>query len=224
MNNILNFPAATIVNKPVPKNAFWQRAERQNALKATLTDEFDTITWLYKLTAETLNVADGGEVHEIDVFHCRMKDDFYSVNPFCAMDRMLPRHTLFIVEYGASRDIIMHHKVKTDVRGETVWRCGVTEMKRDVDFSLAPLRIEGQTMDAVYYSLLAQVSHLPAQSQAEYEDKAELRQQLQKTEKQIASLQKRIRSERQLNRQMEMNAEARQLKLQAMELKTKIDQ
>jgi len=224
MTNLLNFPTSTIVDKNVPKKAFWQKASNPAVLKDLLTREFDTITWLYKLTAETLNVADGGEVHEIDVFHCRMKDDFYSINPFCAMDRMLPRHTLFIIEYGASRDIIMHHKVKIDARGETVWRCGVTEMKRDVDFSLAPLRIEGQTMDAVYYSLLAQVSRLPARSQAEYEDKAELRQQLQKTEKQIASLQKRIRSERQLNRQMEMNAEARQLKLQAMELKTKIDQ
>lgn len=228
MPNLLNFPSTCIVDKTVPKNAFWQKASNPASLKDLLTQEFQSITWLYKLTAQTLNVKDGNFVHEIDVFHCLMKSDHYSINSFCAMDRLLPRHTLFIIEYGQSYDIIMHHKERTVLHGETVWRCGETEMLRHIETNnpttnnSTTLTIEGQTMDTVYLNLLAQVSSLSVSSQAEYEDKAGLRQQLQNIEKQIASLQKRIRTERQFNRQVEMNSEARQLKRQAEEIKKQL--
>ena len=84
MENILNFPQATIVDKNVPKNAFYKRADSAHSawMKQFLTDEFENITWLYKLHPSTLNVEDGEKVHEIDVFVCTMKHDHYSINPF----------------------------------------------------------------------------------------------------------------------------------------------
>lgn len=224
MDNLLNFPSTCIVDKTVPKNAFWQKVSNPASLKDLLTQEFQSITWLYKLTAQTLNVKDGNFVHEIDVFHCLMKSDHYSINPFCAMDRLLPRHTLFIIEYGESFDFIMHHKEKTVSNCETTWRCGTTEMLRYVDMGKTTLRIEGQSMDVVYYNLLAQVSDLAVRCQAEYEEKTELRRKLRQIEKQIVSLQSSIRKERQFNRQVEMNSEARKLKRLAEELRTKLNE
>lgn len=222
MDNILNFPKTTIVNKSVPKNAFWQRAEERTELKDFLTREFDGITWLYKLAASTLNVAGGESVHEIDVFYCRMKGDSYSLKPFCGMDKLLPRHTLFVVEYGKSIDIIMHHKECALVRGEKRWQCGVTEMQKAVNLNTLNLRIEGQTMDIVYTSLLSQISGLKAHNENEYKEQVELRKQIASLEKQITSLQSNIRKERQFSRQIEMNGEARALKKQQVELKKKI--
>ena len=65
MENILNFPQATIVDKNVPKNAFYKRADAAHSawMKQFLTDEFENITWLYKLHPSTLNVEDGEKVH-----------------------------------------------------------------------------------------------------------------------------------------------------------------
>ena len=79
MDNILNFPSTTIVNKPVPKNAFYGRSS-DSSLREFLTREFEGIVWLYKLAPATLNVEDGEYVHEIDVFYCRMKEDKYSIS------------------------------------------------------------------------------------------------------------------------------------------------
>lgn len=111
MDNILHFPNTTIVDKPVPKNAFFKHAsEGQRApLQKMMTNEFESITWLYKLTAATLNVEEGKNVHEIDVFYCRLKVDVYSVNSFCAMDKLLPRHAMFIIDYGGKIDLLMHY-------------------------------------------------------------------------------------------------------------------
>lgn len=156
MDNILNFPSTTIVNKPVPKNAFYGRSN-DSSLREFLTREFEGIIWLYKLAPATLNVEDGDNVHEIDIFYCKMKENGYSIKPFCAMDELLPRHTIFIIEYGEKFDLLMHHKEMLLVYGEQKWKCGVSELKHDIRIDADTLNIQGQSMDAVYNCLLSQI-------------------------------------------------------------------
>lgn len=168
MDNILNFPSTTTVNKPVPKNAFYGRS-CDSSLREFLTREFEGIVWLYKLAPATLNVEDGEYVHEIDVFYCRMKEDKYSIKPFSAMDELLPRHTIFIIEYGGKFDLLMHHKEMSVVHGEQKWKCGVGELKRDIRIDADTLNIQGQSMDAVYNGLLSQISGLSASTKELYQ-------------------------------------------------------
>lgn len=211
MDNILNFPSSTIVDKPVPKNAFYGRTT-DSSLRNFLTREFESIIWLYKLAPATLNVENGESVHEIDVFCCKMKEYRYSIKPFYEMDELLPRHTIFIIEYGGKFDLLMHHKEMTMVKGEQNWRCGVTELKRDIQPGNGVLYIQGQSMDAVYNGLLSQISGLSVSSKEEYKEQVDLRKHIEILQKQIATLQKRIKAEKQFNRQMELNAEVRKLK------------
>ena len=195
----------------MPKNAFYGRSN-DSSLREFLTREFEGIIWLYKLAPATLNVEDGDNVHEIDIFYCKMKENEYSIKPFCAMDELLPRHTIFIIEYGGKFDLLMHHKEMTMVKGEQNWRCGVTELKRDIQPGNGVLYIQGQSMDAVYNGLLSQISGLSVSSKEEYKEQVDLRKHMEILQKQIAALQKRIKAEKQFNRQMELNAEVRKLK------------
>lgn len=214
MDNVLHFPLSTIVDKNVPKNAFFGRAsvEQKSTLKDFLTREFESIVWLYKLAPATLNVEDGEYVHEIDVFYCRMKENEYSIKPFSVMDELLPRHTVFIIEYGEKLDLLMHHKEMSVVHGEQKWKCGVSEIQRDIRIDANTLNIQGQSMDAVYNGLLSQISGLSASTREEYKEQVGLRKQIEFLWKQVAVLQKKIKAEKQFNRQMELSAEMRKLK------------
>ena len=211
MDNIFNFPTTTLVSQNVPKKAFYGRSN-DSSLRDYLTHGFESITWLYKLSAATLNVEDSERVHEIDIFYCKMKEDFYSINPFYSIDQLFPRQTLFIIEYDGKLDLLMHHKEKTVVKGEEKWIQGVTELKRDIHLDIDALKILGLSMDSVYYSLLSQVSGLTATTEEEYKEQADLRKQIESLQKQVSTFQKKIRLEKQFNRQMEMNAETRKLK------------
>lgn len=211
MDNILNFPTSTIVNKPVPKNAFYGRSS-DSSLREFLTREFESIVWLYKLAPATLNVEDGEYVHEIDVFYCRMKENEYSIKPFSVMDELLPRHTVFIIEYGEKFDLLMHHKEISFVHGEQKWKCGVSEIQRDIRIDADTLNIQGQSMDAVYNGLLSQISGLSVSTREEYKEQVDLRKQIEFLWKQVTVLQKKIKAEKQFNRQMELSAEMRKLK------------
>lgn len=222
MDNILNFPSTTIVNKPVPKNAFYGRSG-DSSLREFLTREFESIVWLYKLAPATLNVEDGEYVHEIDVFYCRMKENEYSIKPFSVMDELLPRHTVFIIEYGGKFDLLMYHKEMSVVHGEQKWKCGVGELKRDIGIDANTLNIQGQSMDAVYNGLLSQISGLSASTREEYKEQVDVRKQIESIQKQIMILQKRIKAEKQFNRQMELNTEVRQLRKEITLLTDKLN-
>ena len=191
MDNILNFPSTTIVNKPVPKNAFYGRSS-DSSLREFLTREFEGIVWLYKLAP-------------------------------CTMDELLPRHTVFIIEYGETFDLLMHHKEMSVVYGEQKWKCGVSELKRDIRIDADTLNIQGQSMDAVYNGLLSQISGLSASTKEEYKAQVDLRKQIENIQKQIMTLQKRIKAEKQFNRQMELNTEVRQLRKEITLLTDKLN-
>lgn len=98
------------------------------------------------------------------------------------------------------------------VHGEQKWKCGIGELKRDIRIDADMLNIQGQSMDAVYNGLLSQISGLSASTKEEYKEQVDVRKQIESIQKQIMTLQKRIKAEKQFNRQMELNTEVRQLR------------
>lgn len=211
-NNPLNFPTSTIVAKNVPKNAFYKRAkaQRTTALRTFLTDAFESILWLYKLHPSTLNIADGQQVHEIDVFYCKMSTAHIDERLLSEIDMLLPRHTLYIMDRDRSTDLMMFPKT-INAQGHIVQN-GKMEAWTNVDLSATPLTVTGHDMDMLYGDFLGKLSHLNTRTEAEYAKAAEQRQQQELLKRQYAALQKKIKNEKQFSRQLEMNRELKALK------------
>ena len=78
------------------------------------------------------------------------------------------------------------------------------------------LHIDGLNMDAVYESLVRQIAgdKLLSESGESLKESVERDEKKKQLEKQIAALESKIRREKQLNRQMEMNAELKRLKIE----------
>ena len=205
--NILKFPDSTLYGKEVPKTVFIKQVkDHKESFRKFMTDEFESITWLYKLHSSTLNVLDSSPLDEIDVFYCQMKRDFYSINPFCGLDRLIHHRTMFIIKYGESIDILMHHKEAVKVKGVTQWNMGTTELSRNVDMGALDIKLDGNTMDLVYNSLLGQISGLKTRSIVDYKTASEIRAKIKALDKKIDSLNNKIRAEKQFNIQIELRA------------------
>lgn len=82
------------------------------------------------------------------------------------------------------------------------------------------LSIDGLNMDAVYESLIRQIAgnQLQMNSGESLKASVERDEKKKRLEKQIAALKKKMRHEKQLNRQMEMNAELKKLKEERQQL------
>ena len=211
-DNPLHFPASTLVAKNVPKNAFYKRAkaQRTTALRTFLTEAFESILWLYKLHPSTLNIADGQQVHEIDVFYCKMSTTHIDERLLSELDMLLPRHTLYIIDRDGRTDLMMFPKT-INAQGHIVQN-GKMEAWTNVDLSATPLTITGHDMDMLYGDFLGKLSHLNTRTEAEYAKAAEQRQQQELLKRQYAALQKKIKNEKQFSRQLEMNRELKALK------------
>ena len=207
----LKFPPTTIVGKPVPKNAFYKHLEVNAKMKQHFVDDVASINWLYKLAPSTINVEDGKQVHEIVVFSAVLKDKDCPNDVFLFIDRNMPRHVVFILEYDNRYKVLLNYKAWKDGQNSQfdIIKTFATDW---LTAERLLLTLEGQTMDALYEAMAGQVSGFGTTKAEDTKRIVELEGLIDKAKREVESLQKRIRNERQLNRQMELNGAARGIK------------
>ena len=219
----LKFPPSTKVGKPVPKNAFYKHLEVNAKIKQHFVDDVVGINWLYKFAPSTLNVADGTKVHEIVIFSAGLKSKDCPDDVFLFIDQNMPRHVIFILEYESKYKILLNYKEWKDEKAGQfkIVKTFSTEWLTSDKISLS---IEGQTMDAIYEVMAGQVSGFGTTKSEDTKRLVELEALITKGKKEVEALQKKIRNERQLNRQMELNGEARSLKKQIAQWQTELQE
>ena len=207
----LKFPRTTIVGKPVPKNAFYKHLEVNAKMKQHFVDDVVSIHWLYKLAPSTINVEDGKQVHEIVVFSAVLKDKDCPNDVFLFIDRNMPRHVVFILEYEDRYKVLLNYKAWKDGQNSQfdIIKTFATDW---LTAERLLLTLEGQTMDALYETMAGQVSGFGTTKAEDTKRIVELEGLIDKAKREVESIQKRIRNERQLNRQMELNGAARGIK------------
>ncbi|MCH5235888.1 MAG: DUF4391 domain-containing protein [Muribaculaceae bacterium] len=222
MENLLQFPLKTIVDRLIPKAQFVKASSNPTALRTLLAEELEQIRLLYILRPDTINVDEGNEVKEIDVFLFKCKEDCYSINPFCGIDDLIPRHTIYIIQYGNSTDLLMQHKNRSVVAGKVKWTREVSKLLRDIKLEDKPLTIEGNNLDKVYFNFFSQMSGYRVDNSEAISEIKEIETQLAKLRRDAEALRKRVRNEKQFNRQIELNTQLRELRKNISELETKL--
>lgn len=207
----LKFPQTTFVGKPVPKNAFYKHLEVNAKIKQHFVEDVVSIHWLYKLAPSTINVEDGKQVHEIVVFSAVLKDKDCPNDVFLFIDRNMPRHVVFVLEYEDRYKVLLNYKSWKDGQNSQfdIIKTFATDWLTDGQLLLT---LEGQTMDALYEAMAGQVSGFGTTKAEDTKRIVELEGLIDKAKREVESIQKRIRNERQLNRQMELNGAARGIK------------
>ena len=149
----------------------------------------------------------------MEVFEIRLNSLKVDEKILHQIDKEIPYHILFLLEYqGKYQAWIGYKEISTGNKVSKVKEYFCTEW---LDEEKLPLRLEGLNMDAVYDNFVRQVagerlkSKKTGESLRESIDRDVKRRELQK---QIDSLTKKIRKEKQLNRQMEMNSEMKKIK------------
>ncbi len=223
MNNPLQFPATTIVDRLIPKAQFVKASSTPTAVRTLLADEFEQIRLLYVLRPDTVNVAEGNEIKEIDVFFFRCKTEHYSINPFRGIDDLIPRHTIYIIQHGNQTDLLMQHKRRSMVAGSIKWTREVSKLLTNISLDSKPLKIVGQNLDRVYFNFFSQMTGYQIDDSTTIAEIKELENRIAKMKREAENLQKRVRNEKQFNRQVELNSQARSIKRNISELEVQLD-
>ena len=223
MNMIdLHFPESTKVNQVVPKTVFYRNLEVNAHLRQHFVEDVERIVWLAKLAPSTLNVEDGKTVHEITIFLVLLKAKEVPDDVFTAIDRQMPRHILFVLQYAEEYRLLLNYKEWMDAAKGTfrILKAFRTDWCPAEALSL---QLEGSNLDKVYESFAGQISGFHTRSADDTKRLIELHKQLVQKQRNVEALQKKVRAEKQFNRQIQLNAEARVLKRELLSLQEEID-
>ena len=210
---MLGLPQSTEFNKRIPKQKFYEHITVSPALKKSFVDQIRMIYWRNKVAATTVNLAPGTVVDEVEVFEIKLNSASLDEAVLRQIDREISYHIIFLLEYEGKLQAWTAYKEKTPT-ANAVFKVGKyyhTEWMTEAEL---PIRIDGLNLDAVYENFVRQIAGdaLKADSGESLKASVERDEKKKQLEKQIAVLENKMRREKQLNRQMEMNAELKRLK------------
>ena len=219
---MLGLPKSTEFNKRIPKQKFYDNLTVSPTLKRSFVDQIRIIYWANKIAPSTLNLAEGKNVTEIEVFHIRLNQKTLDENVLKQIDREIPYHILFILEQDGRYKAVIGYKEAAG-SGKAAFKVDRYYQTEWMPEEELPVHLDGLNIDAVYENFVQQIAGdvlqaaTPQESLKESVARDDRRDALQK---QINKLQAKIRKEKQLNQQMEMNAELKKLRRELEELNT----
>ncbi len=209
---MLGLPKTTEFNKRIPKQKFYENLSVTPAIKKAFTDQIKIIYWRNKLAATTLNLAPGEQVTEIEVFEVRLASPDLDENVLRLIDREIPYHILFLLEYDGKYQAAIGYKEAAG-SGNTAFKVDRYYRTEWLAEEELPLHLEGLTIDAVYENFIRQIAgdSLSGGENTTLKKSVEQQKQREQLKKQIAALEAKMKKEKQLNRKMELKTEIKKL-------------
>ena len=154
---MLGLPKSTEFNKRIPKQKFYDNLTVSPTLKLSFVDQIRIIYWANKIAPSTLNLAEGKNVTEIEVFHIQLNQEILDENVLKQIDREIPYHILFVLEYDGKYKAVIGYKeaagsgkasFKVDRYYQTEW----------LPETNLPVHLDGLNIDAVYENFVLQIA------------------------------------------------------------------
>lgn len=210
---MLGFPKSTEFGKRIQKQKFYENIDISPALKRVFVEQIKTVYWRNKLAADTINVAAGEQVLEIEVFEVRLTQYRLDEAVLRQIDQEIPYHILFVLTCEDKVQAWIGYKEAAESRKNAFKVSGYYHTDWVPEGELT-FRLDGLNMDAVYENLVRQIAGdaLGKEQGESLKDSVAREEQKQQLEKEIAALERRMRTERQSRKKWELHQKILELK------------
>lgn len=212
---MIGLPKSTAFNRRIPKQKFYENLFVSPALKRVFIEQIKAIYWRNKVAATTMNLAAGDTVTELEIFEVKLKGDQLDMSALRQIDKQIPYHILFLLEYDGKYQAWITYKEAT-ATGSNAFKVGTYYHTDWLMEEELPLKIGGLNVDEVYENFVRQIAgdalRFKRENRASLKKSVERDNRRKELEKQIAALQVKVRKEKQLNKQVRLNTELKELK------------
>ena len=213
---MLNLPSTTAFGRRIPKQKFYDNIDVSPEVKRLFIDQIRLITWAHKLSAQTMNLADGQAVQEIEVFHIKLLGDTLDPHVTEQMDKQIPYHILFVLERPDGMvQLVIRYKEAAQA-GENAFRLQKSYATDWQNINELSLPVNALDMDSLYESIVRFVAGdaLTAAPDENLKTAIEQTQAQENLRRQLEQLKSHMKKEKQLSRQMELRRQIKQLEKQ----------
>lgn len=199
---MINLPDRCKVNKFIPKKTFYEKIGVSTSVKDDFINNIDKITWLYKLSEDTLGISKSQEVEEIQIFEIILKEKILPKNIIKIISKAIPYKILFVLKY----DKDYCYSIKVD-------NIYFTEWNEDIEFN-----INGLTLETIYENIVKSIIKENNNTNT-FDNIIENKSKVDELSKKIEQLANKVNNEKQFNKKVELNLELQRLKKEMEELK-----
>lgn len=198
---MINLPDRCKVNKFIPKKTFYEKIGVSTSVKDDFINNIDKITWLYKLSEDTLGISKSQEVEEIQIFEIILKEKVLPKNIIKIISKAIPYKILFVLKY----DKDYCYSIKVD-------NIYFTEWNEDIE-----LNINGLTLETIYENIVKSIIKENNNTNT-FDDIIENKSKVDELTKKIEQLTNKVNNEKQFNKKVELNLELQKLKKEMEDL------
>ena len=218
---MIGLPKSTEFNRRIPKQKFYENISVSPTLKRVFIDQIKVIYWRNKVAATTMNLAAGATVTELEVFEIKLNGQQLDESVLRQIDKEITYYILFLLEYDGKYQAWTAYK-EVAASGSNAFKVGTYYHTDWLPEGELPLKVEGLSVDKVYENFVRQIAGDALRSETgkieSLKESVERDNRRQELEKQIAALQTKVRKEKQLNKQVQLNAEMKKLRAELNQL------
>lgn len=201
---LYRWPPAAKFGRVVPKTKFYEHGNVRTGLRERFVEDIQRVTWAYKLAESTIRLKGTEAVPEIQVFTVETKGGDVGDDVLTAIDKSVHFPIIFEVSRGDEVRMVAAHKTlggttpKVGAYFTTPWlplAAARTPLPTAVDLS------------ALYEALLSALLPVETRRGESLSEVADRMEKAQKLEREITALERKLRTEPQLNRKVELRRE-----------------
>ena len=204
---LFRWPPNAAFGRTVPKTKFYEHGNVRTALREKFVDSIQRVTWAYKLADDTLRLRGTTAVPEIQVFTVETKGADVSDDVLTAIDKTVHFPIIFEVARGDRVRTVAAQKSLTG-KTPTIGAYFTTDWQpADAPRRPLPTVLDLPSLYEALLTALLPVERRGGESVSEATDRLERARKLQRD---IAALEKKLRTEPQLNRKIELRGQIKE--------------
>ena len=195
---MLNLPEITELHKPLPKTQIYKKFQFSNSQQTKFDADISRIDIVNEVSLRTIpSIQQGKKINSIYVLSVTLKTKDYDSKNIEKISKIIPQNLVFALQYEEEIQLaVFCEKIFT-----TSW---IHETK-------AKLELKGLNFDEVWENIIKQIEGGEWDSTLSLSENIELKERKEKLQKEIDVLKKKMKNEKQFNRQIEIKAEIRRL-------------
>lgn len=195
---MLGFPQKTELRKPLHKKVIFEKLQLNTSQQDRVDADISRLYFVNEISPYSVGIAEGENIKAFYVILVCLKRKDYDDKTISMLFRLIDNKMILVLQHETeSRVAIFHGKlIQTD------WKPTGT-------FSYS---LQGLNLDSVWNNLIIQIGDIHPENGRSIEEQIALDEQRKKIEKEIVSLEKMARAEKQPKKKFEMVQQIKRLK------------
>lgn len=193
---MLGLSESTEVRQFISKAAIYRKFELNNSQQTSFDEDIKKITIINEISSQTVKLS-GNDDNSFFVLEVQLKHKNYDKKNIERLSKLIEQNILLLLTYEDEARLAVF---KT-ILHETEWK----------PLENIKLTLTGLSFDALWENVIRTVGRIETQEESTLEEQITSNIEKAKIQKQIDALKKKMKSEKQFNRQIEIKAEIKSL-------------